>query len=488
MSAIEASPGMTAPSTVHARNPRGVRDLDPEQMLARERVIDTIRGVYQLYGGLPLQTPALEYFDVLYGSAGEESNKGVYRVNGPDRDVLGLRFDLTVPLARYIAQHPELPLPFRRYQVSPVWRADKPGKGRYREFTQFDLDFVGVPTEIADAEIIACMCDTLAQLGFRYQVRYSSRSLLNLLLHFAGIEPARGTDVLRVLDKLAKIGIAHVRDELMGGYNDPESGVRVPGLELLKTQVDRIERFLDVRGNRREVVYQLHNLFRHIHGADDEIAVVQNISDHLYAMGFADELVALDLSIARGLSYYTGPVFEAVALDAEEIGSIMGGGRYDDLVTRFGGGRIPATGASIGVDRLLEAMKQMKILKDRKATARVLVTSMDPSLTGECLAMARQLRDAGIPTELYLGAERSVKKQLKYGDHYDVPLALLYGSNEKAKGTVTIKDMVAGRKETLGMQERVEYLHERKGQHEILRMNLVPAVRRMLAEIEGRRA
>lgn len=486
MSAIEATGHIGSNTTVRPRNPRGVHDLDPQLMLAREQVIDTIRSVYQLYGGLPLQTPALEYFDVLYGSAGEESNRDVFRVRGPEDDLLGLRFDLTVPLARYIAQHPELPRPFRRYQVSPVWRADKPDKGRYREFTQFDLDFVGVPTEIADAEIISCMCDTLGRLGFRYQVRFSSRALLNLVLHFAGIPLDDGTAVFRVLDKLGKIGIEHVRDELMGGYNDEESKVRIHGLGLRKTQVAKIEQFLDVHGTRREIVHQLHDLFRHIHGAEDEIAVVHSISEHLYAMGRGDEDVALDLSIARGLSYYTGPVFEAVALDAPEIGSVMGGGRYDDLVARFGGGRVPATGASIGVDRLLYAMEHLKILEHRKATARVLVTSLDPSLTGEYLAMTRELREAGVPTEFYLGGERSVKKQLRYADHYDVPLALLYGSNERAKGTVTIKDMDAGRKEAAGMQERVEYLHERKGQHEVARGELVPAIRRMLAEIEAR--
>lgn len=482
MSAIEAN---ATPAIIQPRNPRGVRDLDPEHMLARERVVEIILSVFRLYGGLPLQTPALEHFDILYGSAGEESNRDVFHVRGPEDDLLGLRFDLTVPLARYIAQHPELPQPFRRYQVAPVWRADKPEKGRFREFSQGDLDFVGVPGEIADAEIIACMSHVLHKLGIRFQVRFSSRALLNLLLHYAGIPQEHGVDVFRVLDKLGKIGIINVRKELMSGYNDEESGVPIRGLGLLRSQVERIEHFLDIRGTRREVVHQLRNLFGHIHAAADEIAVVHSISEHLYAMRHGDEHVALDLSIARGLSYYTGPVFEAVALDAPEFGSVMGGGRYDDLVARFGGGRVPATGASIGIDRLLAVMMHLQALPRRKATARLLVANLDSSLASECLDMTRQLREAGIPTEFYLGPECSLKKQLKYADYYDVPLALLYGSNEKAKGTITLKDMVAGRKEAAGTQERVEYLLERKGQYEVPRADLVPAVRRMLAEIEA---
>jgi histidyl-tRNA synthetase len=453
-------------------------------MLARERIVDSIRNVYALYGFIPLQTPAIEHSDVLFGSAGETSQKEIFRVESPEGEHLGLRFDLTVPLARFIAQHPEIPKPFRRYQVSPVWRGDKPGKGRYREFTQFDIDSVGVPREVADAEIIACMCDALAKLGLRHLVRFSSRAILNLLLHFAGIEQELGVAVFRVIDKLEKIGLAHVRQELMDGYDD-ESGARIAGLGLRRSQVERIERFLALDGTRAEVIDKLRELFRHVPDSADEIAVIHNISEQLRAMGYGDDRVSIDLSIARGLSYYTGVVFEAIALDAPEIGAIIGGGRYDDLVERFGGGRIPATGASIGVDRLIDVMDRLGIGEGRKATARVLVTNLDPSLLTECLAMTQQLRDASIPAELYLGAEGGLKKQLRYGDYHQVPLALLYGSNEDAKGTVTIKDMVAGRKEAAGMLDRLEYLHERKSQYEVPRAELIAAVRRMLAEIEG---
>src|SRR3954468_14361814 len=211
-------------TTVEPRISRGLRDLLPDQMLARQSMVDTIRRVYELYGFVPLSTPAIEFLDVLSGSAGQEANQSIFRVTNPEREELGLRFDLTVPLARVVAQYNDLPRPFRRYQVAPVWRADKPDKGRYREFTQFDLDSVGTVSEIADTEIIAGMCDSLSALEVGpYLVRFSSRELLNLLLVYAEIPEGQGVDVFRVLDKLDKIGIDKIRLELMNGYKD-ESG------------------------------------------------------------------------------------------------------------------------------------------------------------------------------------------------------------------------------------------------------------------------
>src|SRR5689334_22548323 len=247
--------------TVEPRLSRGLRDLLPAQMLARQRMIDTIRGVYESYGFVPLSTPAIEYIDVLSGSAGDEAQQSIFRVTNPENESLGLRFDLTVPLARVIAQYNDLPRPFRRYQVSSVWRADKPDKGRFREFTQFDLDSVGTESEIADTEIIAGMCDTLDALNVgRYLVRFSSRAILNMLLEFAGISAEQGVDVFRVLDKLDKVGIEKVRLELMQGYKD-ESGDTIRGVGLTREQVAKIDEFLAIKGTRREVVAQLRELF-----------------------------------------------------------------------------------------------------------------------------------------------------------------------------------------------------------------------------------
>ena len=472
-------------TSVEPRLFRGLRDLLPDQMLARQRMIDTIRRVYELYGFVPLNTPAIEFLDVLSGSAGQEAQQSIFRVLNPENEALGLRFDLTVPLARVIAQYPNLPRPFRRYQVSPVWRADKPDKGRFREFTQFDLDSVGTESDVADTEIIAGMCDSLEALDVgRSLVRFSSRAMLNLLLEYAEIQREQGVDVFRVLDKLDKVGLDKVRLELMDGYTD-ESGDPIRGVGLTRDQVERIERFLNVKfESRREVIRELTGLFASLESAPQKIVVLKRISDHLYALGYGDDRVALDLSIARGLAYYTGPVFEAILLDAPQFGSVFGGGRYDDLVMRFLGERIPAVGASMGVDRLLAALEYLKKLDTRKATARVLVTNMDPSLVDDYLQMTWELRRAGIPTEFYLGKAKRLGKQLEYADAYDIPLAILYGSQEKEQGVVTIKNMAVGRAKAAALGARDEWLAARPGQTSVGRGELVSGIRALLAEIE----
>ena len=472
---------------VEPRVSRGLRDLLPGEMLARQWMVDTIRNVYELYGFVPLSTPAIEYLDVLRGSqAGQEAQQSIFTVQNPEQEALGLRFDLTVPLARVIAQYRDLPRPFRRYQVAPVWRADKPDKGRFREFTQFDLDSVGTESEIADTEIMAGMCDTLTALKVGpFRVRFSSRGILNLLLAFSGIPQERATEVFRVLDKLDKVGMPKVRLELTEGYVD-SSGDTIRGLGLAHGQVDKIERFLQIRADdRREVLAQLRETFAGVEGAERELGLVERISSHLYALGYGDDQVALDVSIARGLAYYTGPVFEAVLLDAPQFGSVFGGGRYDELVMRFLGERIPAVGASIGVDRLLAALVHLGRVGQQKSTAKVLISRMDPSLEEDYVAMAWELRRAGIPAEIYLGTAKGPGKQLKYADAWGIPIALLYGSNEKERGVVTLKDMEVGRRKAEALARREEWLEARPGQREVARHELVATVREMLAHQAG---
>jgi histidyl-tRNA synthetase len=473
-------------------------------MAARQRIIDTVRGVYELYGFVPLGTPAIEHLDVLVGTGGAEANQSIFRVMGPEELPLGLRFDLTVPLARVVSQYRELPKPFRRYQVSSVWRADKPDRGRFREFTQFDIDAVGVETELADVEIIAAMCDALTALDVgRFQVRFSSRKVLNLLLKFAEIPAVlrtqravteRGvarledieveaTDVFRVLDKLDKIGIDKVRRELMAGYKD-DSGAFIPGLGLDASQVERIERFLAIKGEKRgEVLSTLGETFAGVEGAAAEIDVLKRMSDRLGSMGYGDDRVSLDLSIARGLAYYTGPVFETVLLDAPQYGSVCSGGRYDDLVMRFMGERLPATGTSIGIDRLLAALVELGRVKLRYATAKVLVTTMDASLMDDYLRIAGELRRAGINTEVYLGTAKGFGKQVKHADLQRVPLVIVVGSDEAARGVVTIKEMDEGRRESEKTTERAEWLRKRPGQIEVPRGDVVAAVKSLLSQL-----
>ena len=474
------------PKRVKARLSRGLRDLLPEQQLARQWLIDRIRGVYELYGFLPVSTPAVEYLDVLLGSdAGEEAQQSIFLVSNREQEELGLRFDLTVPLARVVAQYRNLGRPFRRYQVAPVWRGDKPDKGRFREFTQFDLDSVGVSSELADTEILAGMCDTLDALGVEgYRVRYSSRGLLNTLLNYAEIPEEQGRHVFRVLDKLDKAGLEKVKLELTTGYEDA-SGDKIRGVGLADGQVEKIEHYLGISGDRPAVVGELRSLFQGVDGADGEIDLVERISDHLGTLGYDDQKVALDLSIARGLAYYTGPVFEAILTDAPQFGSVFGGGRYDGLVQRFLGERVPAVGASIGVDRLLAALEHLGKVKARKSTAQVLVSRMDASLDGDYLAMAYELRRAGISTELFLGKAKNVGKQFGYADQWEIPLVLILGSDEKERGVVTLKDMEVGRSLSQEIDEREAWIAARPGQREVPRERLVEEVRNLLAEISG---
>jgi histidyl-tRNA synthetase len=449
-------------------------------------MIDAIRGVYESYGFVPLATPAIEYLDVLKGSDAGDTAGQLFGVRGPEDEELALRFDLTVPLARVVAQYRDLPRPFRRYHVGPVWRADKPDPGRYREFTQFDLDSVGAPSEVADTEIIAGMCDTLQALGAEpYQVRFSSRGVLNLLLPHAGLPRERGPEVFRVLDKLDKIGAAKVRLELTSGYRD-ESGDRIPGLGLESRQVDRIEAFLAIQAGPRDgVLEQLRELFAGLEGAAAEIDVLARISHQLDLLGYGAERAALDVSIARGLGYYTGPVWEAVLLDAPQFGSVFGGGRYDDLVMRFLGERVPATGGSIGVDRLLAALVHLGRLRTRHATAEVLVTVLDRSMLDDYLTLTWELRRAGIPTELYLGGGRNPGKQMKYADRIGVPLVLLYGPDEKARGVVAVKDLAAGSERSQEIEGREQWVQERPGQRDVPRERLVAALQELLGQIRA---
>jgi len=495
-------------ATVEPRLYKGLQDYLPDQMAARQRIIDRVRAVCENHGYVPLGTPAMEYLDVLTGTGGEEATKQIFSVNTPEEELLGLRFDQTVPLARVVAQYATLPRPFRRYACSQVWRADKPEKGRFREFGQFDFDAVGIDGpagELADVEIIALMCDAMRALEVGpFEVRYSSRAILGLLLKYAGVPDrlatkrvtrvatadgkeqfvtedvwVEGTDVFRVLDKLEKVGLEKVRKELTTGYK-PEPGDPIPGLGLSGEQVERIERFLAIKDKSRTVVLtKLRGLFEGLEGAAAEIDRVERISKRLYAIGYGDDCVTLDLSIARGLAYYTGPVFETVLLDAPQYGSVCSGGRYDDLVLRFHGERLPAVGASIGIDRLLAALTELGRIGLRKSIAQVLVTTMDESLLDEYLAMTFELRRAGVSTEIFL-AKKGFGKQIKHADTQEIPLSIVCGSDEHARGVVTIKEMSAGKAISAQITDHAAWKQTRPGQTEVPRGEMVQAVKHLL--------
>ena len=459
---------------------RGLRDMLPEQMIARQRLIDTVRGVYENYGFSPLDTPAIEYLDVLSGSAGQEAQQSIFRVSNPEDEALGLRFDLTVPLSRVVSQYPNIPLPFRRYHVAQVWRADKPDPGRFRQFTQFDLDAVGAPCGRADVEVLAAICDSLTAIeAGPFLVRFSSRKILNLLLKRAEITEHLAGDVFRVLDKIGKIGIGKVKLELSSGYTDA-SGDPIRGVGLTERQVGIIEEFLAIQGTTRtDVLQRLASFLAGIDGSSEELSVVEDISANLDALGYHSDRVVIDVSIARGLEYYTGPVFEAVLLDAPQFGSVFGGGRYDGLVARFGGAEIPATGASMGVDRLLAALEHTGKVGQVKTAAEVLVTVMDQGLSRECMLLAFDLRRAGIRTEVDVSGGR-LAKQLKRANKLGIPYAILLGSSEAERGVVTVKQMGVAQDRGAGVKGHREWKSARFGQQEVPRAEIVAVVRQLL--------
>ncbi len=477
---------MDEPQIVEPKLLRGFRDYPPAQMNARLRIIATIRAVYERYGFQPLDTPALEYRATLMGY-GEEGAKQIFSFVNPEEENVALRFDLTVPLARVVAQYPDLVLPFRRYQVAPVWRADKPDPGRYREFTQFDIDSVGTSSMSADVEILCAIYDALRALGIgKFRIRFSDRKVLNSLLDFAGIPRADAHRVFRVLDKLDKIGEDGVAAELTGGRVDA-SGDKIPGLGLGSSQVRGIMEFLALpKGSRRTVLAGAAELFRNVPSASEAIEELEFICASLERLAIPEEFVELDLSIARGLDYYTGPVFEAILTDAPEFGSVVGGGRYDGLVERFLNRKIPAVGASIGIDRLLAALQKLGLAELSASTAQVLVTVMEPSRIGDYQEIARELREAGINTEMYLGDEAGLGRQLQYANRQDIPVAVIIGSEEFSRGEVTVKNLRLGarlqdKKSAVG-KEREEWLKlSRTVQTTVPRAAYIPYIEEVLA-------
>ncbi|MEW5700903.1 MAG: histidine--tRNA ligase [Candidatus Zixiibacteriota bacterium] len=463
---------------------KGFRDLLPGEMLLRERITAQVREVYESYGFAPLATPALEYRETLL-AYGEETSKQIYMFDEPEGNRVGLRFDLTAPLSRVVAQYVDLPRPFKRYQIQPVWRFDKPDPGRFREFIQFDIDTVGTDAMIADAEIIAAIHESFARLGLASRIRFSNRKILNSLLSYAGIPAGMAHAVFRVLDKLEKQGRDAVRLELGPGRKD-DSGALIPGLGLDKKQIDRLEAFLAIpAGLRTEVLRDVGALFRNVSGAEEGIGELREIHEYLDALGIDRNDAAIDVSIARGLDYYTGPVFEAVLTDPRTagIGSVMGGGRYDGLIGAFTGTPVPATGASIGIDRLVAAVQRLDGFRMRPSTADVIVTVMDKDRIVDYARLAHELRSAGIHTEMYTGEATSIGKQLKYADRLEIPIAVIAGSNEFASDQVSIKNLKVIETQKVQTKDRQEWVEKRVGQRTIPRSDLIAEVKSILKDL-----
>ncbi len=483
-------------SAMTPRRLKGFRDLTAAEVLARDRMIARIREVYERYGFVPLETPVLEYVDVLgkFLPEADRPDAGIFAFRDEDQEWVALRYDLTAPLSRFVAMNPQLPLPYRRYQVGPVFRVDKPGPGRFREFYQFDFDSVGTASMLADAEICMVMGDTLEALGIRvgeFLVRVNNRKVLNGVLETmsAAGPPAAGLHVLRSIDKLDRVGMEGVKQLLGPGRRD-ESGDFAKGVGLSAQQIEVVMAYLTIPvGRRREVCDQLSRLVKGSKVGAEGVRELHEIDEALQTAGYGEDRVVFDPTVVRGLAYYTGPVFEAVLTFSstdedgatKQFGSVVGGGRYDDLVERFTERKMPATGASIGVDRLLAALLALKKIDVNPTTAPVLVTRLDAALLGEYQRLASELRSAGINAELYVG-NQGIGKQFKYASDSGKTVAVILGPEERAAGTVALKDLRLGAELSGNIGgDRKKWLEDQPAQFTVPRSSLMAAVRQVLS-------
>lgn len=445
--------------------PKGTRDFGPEVMARRNHIFDTIRQVFRLFGYQPIETPAMENLSTLLGKYGEEGDKLLFRIlNSGDflQDVdlftvggtsgllpliteKGLRYDLTVPFARFVVQYRnDLPFPFKRYQIQPVWRADRPQKGRYREFYQCDADVVGSDSLLNEAELVQMVDLVFRQLGIRVVVKINNRKILAGIATAIG-QPDRLTDITMSIDKLDKIGLLKVNEELA------DRGLPLQAIEALQP-------VLFMTGTAREKLEKLKPLIGHI---DEGIKGIEEMTTLLNYLDLSNLSLQseFDLTLARGLNYYTGAIFEVKALDAT-IGSICGGGRYDNLTGVFGMPDMSGVGISFGADRIYDVMNELGLFPTSSAdTTHVMFLNFGDAEERFSLAYMRQLRMAGINTEIYPSAEK-LKKQLRYADQKRIPIVVMAGESELQSNSFTVKDMLNGGQKTVKAESLLRTIQE----------------------------
>jgi histidyl-tRNA synthetase len=467
--------GKKKTNPVKARLPKGMRDVEAQELRALKHMLSTIAAVYERYGFEALDTPAFEYTDALgkFLPDTDRPNEGVFSFQDEDEQWVSLRYDLTAPLARYVAANFDaLPKPFRRYQSGYVYRNEKPGPGRFRQFMQFDADTVGAANPAADAEMCMLAADTLEALGIprgSYVIKVSSRTLLDAILDSAGVaEPKQRLAVLRAVDKFDRLGVQGVA-ELLGEGRKDESGDFTPGAKLASEQAHRILSLLS--GNEAP-----------------EDATVEAIIALVRQADYGSDRILFDPTIVRGLEYYTGPVLEAeLTFQAADengqpvrFGSVGGGGRYDGLVSRFRSQPVPATGFSIGVSRLYAALTHLgKLRGNAAAQGPVVVLVMDKDRIGDYQRMTRELREAGIRAEMYVG-DAGMKAQMKYADKRGSPCVIIQGEDERARGEVTIKDLLEGARLSGEITGHEEWREGRPAQFSVPASDMVKEVRQLL--------
>ncbi|MBR9766156.1 MAG: histidine--tRNA ligase [Rhodobacteraceae bacterium] len=484
-----------------AETPKGFRDYFGTEVTERTEMLAKIAAVYHRYGFEALESSAVETVEALgkFLPDVDRPNEGVFAWQEFDEkdqgDWLALRYDLTAPLARVYAQHRnDLPTPYRRFAMGPVWRNEKPGPGRFRQFYQCDADTVGSASVAADAEICAMLADCLEEVGIPrgdYIIRVNNRKVLNGVLEAMGVtDEAQAADVLRTIDKFDKVGEEGVR-QLLGKGRLDASGAYIDGVGLDEAQAEPVLAFLTSKGET--VAETLANLRAAVGdsavGAEgvDELAEIAGLVE---AQGYGPDRIVIDPSVVRGLGYYTGPVFEAELtfeiLDEKgrkrQFGSVSGGGRYDGLVKRFTGQEVPATGISIGVDRLLAALRAKGRVGGR-AEGPVVVTVMDKARMADYQAIVGELRCANIRAEVYLGNPKNFGNQLKYADKRNSPIAVIEGEDEKARGVVQLKDLILGAR--IAESATLEEWKERPSQFEVPRDQMVAKIHEILASQSG---
>jgi histidyl-tRNA synthetase len=518
--------------TLKARLPRGFADRSAADIRATETMVARIRRVYERYGFEPGETPLIEYTETLgkFLPDQDRPNEGVFsfRDEGDDEtsDWLSLRYDLTAPLARYVAENYErLPKPYRSYRFGWVFRNEKPGPGRFRQFLQFDADTVGAASPAADAEMCMMMADVMEGLGFKrgeYVIKVNSRKVLDGVMEAVGVtDEKQKLTVLRAIDKLDRLGIEGVRGLLGAGRKD-ESGDVTKGAGLGPGAIERIEMYLLLATKGRayddipssdyvdgdeifsevnprqfysspRTIAALSSVFGAGEKGIQAVIELEGIFRSTIAGGYGSKRIRFDPSVVRGLEYYTGAVFEAELLaeipnekgQPVVFGSVGGGGRYDGLVGRFMKEDVPAVGFSVGVSRLQTALSALGKLDDKGASGPVVVLVMDKERIGDYQKMVAELRRADIPAELYLGSA-GMKAQMKYADRRDAPLAIIQGGDEKARGMVQIKDMRAGKEIAARMADHDTYREARVGQEEVAEGDLVERVSALLGRGEKR--
>ncbi len=433
---------MTPP--IKPQIPKGFRDFLPPQKALRQKVIKTIQQTFEQFGFEPLETPALEYASLLEGKYGEEGEKLIYKFTDRGGRDLALRYDLTIPLSRVVSMYPELPKPFKCYQISPVWRADKPQRGRFREFWQCDADIVGSNSVLAEAEIIATMYSILKALNFTgFTIHINNRKILNGIARELGIEDHAIPALLRIIDKLEQKGIEGVKEEMF------EKG-------FTETTVNAILELYDKSGQLSITFSYLKKRFPHSQALADGITELEDLFSYLAAMNIAEGNYRFDLSLARGLDYYTGPIFETT-VDEPRIGSISGGGRYDNLIGMFNSTPFPATGSSFGLERIITVMEELALFTAGGSAGDVMVAIFSPETEHDALQLLSLLRSAAIRSEIYLRHDK-MKKQLAYAAGRNIPWVAILGPDEIRQGTVVLRDMSRGEQKTVSRSEMVTVL------------------------------